>query len=223
MMLRQSDSALSGDGSAFHLWDEPHEVLARILGAARCLDSTEDAARLLSIFGCIERVLQASWLELVRAAGWQLAWSIKRVPATRRSLICHRMGARPRFQSVRCLERFIADYTVGRPLQQEVIAVYVDSGSRLMRLSSGRLTAFAGDRIDIASLISAGQQMGAAGFFVLRQEAKCASAGSFLSLVSKTYVTTEHVPLMQQFALPPGHVGFVEQCSVVANRRRLPA
>lgn len=174
----------------------------------------EQASRLLLGFGCINQVLSASWRDLLRIGGWRTTLAIKRVPATRRQAIRRQMDRRPLFRSVRCLERFVADYSVERNLYQDILVVYIDSGNRLVTLSSVGLKPFAGDTIDVASLIATGRSMGAAGFFILRQGEQRARSGSFLSLLSRTYVADSHVPLMQQFRLPPGHVGFIEQCGM---------
>lgn len=193
---------------SFHLWDEPQVLLAALLEDCGCRTHQAAAISLLRECGSISKVLMAPWRTLRRHAGWRAAAKLRRLPAHRLEAVRQRADARPLLDDRRKLQQFVKELSPLKP--RGLVAMYVDSELRLVKMIDADAYAFDTRKIDIAGPMWRGASIGAAGFFLIRflkeGDRHCPE---FRTVTNNGPRPDGSLPLIAQLLVEEGEIHFV--------------
>lgn len=195
----------------FHAWDEPHRVLAQLISRMGSVEANHAAVTLLRGLGSLAAVLGASWWTVRQHAGWRVASILRTVRCDQRRALLTRDQNRPALKCRADVQRFLSEFIDGDG-GDGLIAVFVDSGLRVIRVVDAHESRFGYDMADVSGLMFKGADLGAAGFFLVHHSGK-AEHGShpapILILANSHLGKNEDLPLIAQVVIAKDQITFI--------------
>lgn len=147
-------------------WRSPHTVLTEYLTAIGVTRPYEVAHTLLGEFGSVSELLAGSWWRLHRAVGARLAAAIRASRALMLTALSEPLAARPIVPRSADLLDFLRTQLGSLPTER-LIAIYVDSQLRLLRIQRIADGTVGTVDFDISRIIRLGLGVGASGILLV--------------------------------------------------------
>ncbi len=147
-------------------WNSSTKALTEYLAALGVSNAPNTARRIIEEFGTLSDLLTASWWRLRRVVGWRLARTIQSSHQLMRAMLEEQVLDGPVIhRSEQIIE--LLQIEVGFLDHERVLALYVDSHCRLMRIERVAEGSAQGAQPDSRAIIGCGLSIGAAAFILV--------------------------------------------------------
>jgi len=200
--------------TGFVEWNSSTKALAEFFAALGVADPASTARSLLEEFSTLSDLLSASWWRLRRVVGRRLARSVMASHGLMKAMLEEQVIEGPVVPRSQALIDFL-QAEVGFLKHERLLALYVDSQCRLMRIEHIAEGSFTGALPDQRAIIGCALATGAAGFILVHNHPSGIPVPSTADLSLTQHL--KHVAaefdlnLLDHFIVARGRLGTIEE------------
>lgn len=206
-------------------WNSSTKALAEFLSALGIVDPGRVARSLIEEFGSLSDVLSASWWRLSRVIGRRLARTIQSSHSVMRAMLEEKIPEGPVVPRSKELIDFL-QAEMGFLRHEQLLALYVDSKCRLMRVERLAVGSFNQAPVDKRRIIGCALTIGAAAFILVHNHPSGMPTPSRADLRLtedlKRLASSFDIELLDHLIVARGDVFSIEDCWREAQLRQPP-